>query len=268
MALAPDDADVHAVAVALGDALIGKLRAAIAAGDTEAAARWLQAGRDYQVSEATLAPLGAQLETMQHAQSARAEELLALQRDFTQHLGQGQLLEPGDETAFANYRRLKGLDPDNAALPVMLHSLRSALAAEVQARLARNDVAGAQQRLHAAQADGLDGDELLAAAAALDRAQAAATPDVVPEAKLQRKHFVQPVYPPDALARKISGAVEVEFTVTPEGKVTDIQIQSAEPPGVFDQAASSALSQSRYQPVQRDGVAVAQRTRLRLRFQP
>jgi len=268
VALAPDDADVHAVAVALGDALIGKLRAAIAAGDTEAAARWLQAGRDYQVSEATLAPLGAQLETMQHAQSARAEELLALQRDFTQHLGQGQLLEPGDETAFANYRRLKGLDPDNAALPVMLHSLRSALAAEVQARLARNDVAGAQQRLHAAQADGLDGDELLAAAAALDRAQAAATPDVVPEAKLQRKHFVQPVYPPDALAKNLSGAVELEFTVTPEGKVTDIQIQSAEPPGVFDQAASSALSQSRYQPVQRDGVAVAQRTRLRLRFQP
>jgi hypothetical protein len=41
--LAPDDADVHAVALALGDALIGKLRAAIAAGDAEAAARWLQA---------------------------------------------------------------------------------------------------------------------------------------------------------------------------------------------------------------------------------
>jgi TonB family protein len=268
VALAPDDADVHAVAVALGDALVAKLRAAIAAGDTEAAARWLQAGRDYQINDATLTQLGSQLETMQHAQSVRAEELLALQRDFTQHLGQAQLLEPGDETAFANYRRLKGLDPDNAALPVMLHSLRSALATDIQGRLARNDVAGAQQQLHAAQADGLDGDELVAAAAALDRAQAAAKPEVVPEGRLQRKHFVQPVYPPDALARKISGAVEVEFTVTPEGKVTDIQIQSAEPPGVFDQAAISALSQNRYQPVERDGVAIAQRTRIRMRFQP
>jgi TonB family protein len=268
VALAPDDADVHAVAMALGDALIAKLRAAIAAGDTEAAARWLQAGRDYQINEATLAPLRTQLDTLQHAQGARAEELLALQRDFTQHLGQGQLLEPGDETAFGNYRRLKALDPDNAALPMMLHSLRSALAADVQARLAHNDVAGAQQRLHSAQADGLDGEELAAAAAALERAQAAATPEVVPEARLQRKHFVQPVYPPDALTRNISGAVEVEFTVTAEGKVTDIQVLSAEPLGVFEQAAMTALSQSRYQPVQRDGVAVAQRTRLRLRFQP
>jgi TonB family protein len=151
---------------------------------------------------------------------------------------------------------------------VMLHSLRSALATDVQGRLAHNDVAGAQQRLHFAQANGLDGEELAAAAAALERAQAAATPEVVPESTLQRKHFVQPVYPPDALAKNISGAVEVEFTVTAEGKVTDIQVQSAEPRGVFEQAAISALSQSRYQPLERDGVAAAQRTRLRLRFQP
>jgi TonB family protein len=267
VALAPDDADVHAVAVALGDALIAKLRAAVAAGDTEAAARWLQAGRDYQINEATLAQLSTQLDTLQHTQRARAEELLALQHDFTQHLGQGQLLEPGDETAFANYRRLKALDPDNAALPMMLHSLRTAIATDVQARLAHNDMAGAQQRLHAAQADGLDGEELAAATSALEHAQAAAAPEVVPESKLQRKHFVQPVYPPDALAKNVSGAVELEFTVTPEGKVTDIQVQNSEPRGMFDQAAIAALSQSRYQPVERDGVAVAQRSRLRMRFQ-
>ncbi|HEX2790188.1 MAG TPA: energy transducer TonB [Steroidobacteraceae bacterium] len=266
--LAPEDADVDAVALALGDALLGKLRAAIAAGDGEAAARWLQACRDYQINEATLATLRTQLDTLQHAQGTRTEEVLALQRDFNQHLGQGQLLEPGDETAFANYRRLKVLDPDNAALPMMLHSLRTAIAADVQARLARNDLAGAQQRLHAVEGDGLDGEELAAAAAAIDRAQAVATPEVVPEARLQRKHFVQPVYPPDALAKGVSGAVELEFTVTPDGKVTDIRIQTAEPHGVFEQAAISALSQSRYQPVQRDGVAVAQRARLRLRFQP
>jgi TonB family protein len=268
VALAPDDADVHAVAVALGDALIGKLRAAIAAGDTETAARWLQAGRDYQINEATLAPLRSQVDTLQHSQSARAEELLALQRDFTQHLGQGQLLEPGDETAFANFRRLKALDPDNAALPMMLHSLRTAVAADVQARLARNDVTGAQQQLHSAQADGLEGEELAAAAAALGRAPATAPPDVVPEGSLQRKHFVQPVYPQDALAKNISGTVEVEFTVTSEGKVADIQVLSAEPQGMFEQATINALSQSRYQPVQHDGVAVAQRTRLRMRFKP
>ena len=108
----------------------------------------------------------------------------------------------------------------------------------------------------------------IAGADSLGRALAAANPDVVPEASLQRKHFVQPVYPQDALAKNISGTVEVEFTITPEGKVTDIQVLSAEPQGVFEQATINALSQSRYQPVQRDGVAVAQRTRLRMRFKP
>jgi protein TonB len=62
--------------------------------------------------------------------------------------------------------------------------------------------------------------------------------------------------------------VELEFTVTPDGKVTDIQVQTAEPRGVFEQAAIDALSQSRYEPVQRDGVAVAQRARIKLRFTP
>jgi TonB family protein len=268
VALAPDDAEVRAVAVALGDALIGRFRAAIAAGDADAAARWLQACRDYHVNEATLEQLGTQIAGVQHAQTSHAEELLALQRDFNQHLASGQLLEPADENALANYRRLKAADPDNAALPVMLHSLRSALAADVQARIAHHDVSGAGQHLHAALDAGLDGEELAGAASALEHAQAAATPAVLPESQLQRQHFVSPVYPPDALAKSLSGAVELEFTVTPAGDVTDIKIQAAEPRGVFERAAITALSQSRYRPVERDGVAIAQRVRIRLRFQP
>ena len=72
----------------------------------------------------------------------------------------------------------------------------------------------------------------------------------------------------DALAKHLSGSVELEFTVSPSGEVTDIKIQAADPPGVFDQAAINALSQSHYQPVLRDGVAIAQRVRVRLRFKP
>ena len=267
-ALAPDDAEVRAVAVAFGEALITRFHTAMSAGDAEAAGRWLQACRDSRINDATLDQLGTQLDTLRRTQAAHAEELLALQRDFTQHLAQGQLLEPAEESALAAYRRLKAADPDNTALPVMLHSLRSALAADVQARVARNDLDGATQRLHAALAAGLDGEELVSAAATLERSQAAAAPQAIPEAELQRQHFVKPVYPPDAQARGLSGSVELEFTVTPDGKVTDIQVQTAEPRGVFEQAAIDALSQSRYQPVQRDGVAVAQRARIKLRFKP
>ena len=268
LALAPDDADARAAALALGEALIGRFRAALAAGDADAAGRWLQACRDYRLNDAQLTQLGSQLSTLQHAQAARAEELLALQHGFNQHLAAAQLLEPAEESALGDYRRLKALDADNAALPGMLHSLRGALAADVQARIARNDFDGAQQRLHAAVAGGVDGEELAAAAAALERAQAAAQPAVIAESQLQRVHFVEATYPADALERGQSGSVELEFTVTPEGTVSDIQVQSAEPRGVFERAAIAALSQSRYRPVQRDGVAVAQRARIRLRFKP
>jgi len=266
--LAPDDADVHAVALALGEALIAKFRAAIAASDTEAAARWLQACRDYHLGDGTLEQLGTQLGALQRAQSSRADELQALQRQFTQHLASGALLEPADENALASYRHLKALDPGNPALPTMLHSLATAVTADVQARIARNDLAGADQRLHAALDAGLDVEELAGAAAALERVRAVATPEVIPEGRLQRAHFVAPVYPADALAKHLAGSVELEFTVTPAGEVTDIRIQTAEPAGVFDQAAINALSQSRYQPVLRDGVAITQRVRVRLRFKP
>ncbi|HEY4975559.1 MAG TPA: energy transducer TonB, partial [Steroidobacteraceae bacterium] len=224
VALAPDDPDVHTVAVALGEALIARFRAALAASDADAAARWLQACRDYQLSDATLEQLGAQLSGLQHSQTSHAEELLALQRDFNQHLAQGQLLEPADDSALAKYRRLKLVDPENAALPGMLHALRGAVAADVQAHIARNDLAGADARLHAAQAAAVDGEELASAAAALQRAQAAATPEVLPESRLQRLHFVAPVYPPDALASGQSGSVDLEFSVTPAGEVTDIKV--------------------------------------------
>ena len=266
--LAPDDADVHAVALALGEALLAKFRAAIAAGDADAAARWLQGCRDYHLGDGTLEQLGTQLTALQRAQSSRAEELQALQRQFTQRLASGALLEPADENALASYRRLKALDPANAALPTMLHALATAVTADVQARIARNDLAGADARLHAALDAGLDGAELAAAAAALELAQAMATPEVIPEGRLQRAHFVAPVYPPDALAKHLSGYVELEYTVTPAGEVTEIKILAADPPGVFDQAAITALSQSRYHPVLRDGVAIAQRVRVRLRFKP
>jgi TonB family protein len=267
VALAPEDADVRAVAGALGEALIAKLRAAVNAGDQDAAGRWLQACRDYKLSDSALEPMVTQLGSLQHAQSSQAATQSA-QRSFSQHLSAGALLEPADDSALGDYRQLRALDPGNAALASMLHGLGTAVAADVQARIARSDLSGAQQRLHAAADAGLDGDELTLAAAALQTAHDAAAPAYVPESKLKREHFVTPTFPDDALARGQSGSVELEFTVTPAGHVTDIQVIAADPPGVFEQAAIHALSQCRYQPVEVGGKAVAQRARLKLRFKP
>ena len=56
-----------------------------------------------------------------------------------------------------------------------------------------------------------------------------------------------------ALARGLAGSVDLEFTIAPNGDVTDIAIRAAQPQGVFEQAAVAALSHSRYRPVERDG---------------
>ena len=60
--------------------------------------------------------------------------------------------------------------------------------------------------------------------------------------------------------------MELQFTVEASGKVSDIQVQAAEPRGVFEQAAISALSQTRYHPMRRDGQPIAHRAQIRLRF--
>jgi TonB family protein len=94
----------------------------------------------------------------------------------------------------------------------------------------------------------------------------AAAADWIDESRLSRVTFVTPTYPQEALDRYISGWVDLEFTVTSEGKVADITVLAAEPSGMFEHAARGALARNRYRPVTRDGVAVAQRVRIRVRF--
>jgi TonB family protein len=57
---------------------------------------------------------------------------------------------------------------------------------------------------------------------------------------------VEPQYPPSAASRGIDGFVEVSFTVTALGLVENATATAAEPPGVFEQAALSAVSRWRY----------------------
>lgn len=59
---------------------------------------------------------------------------------------------------------------------------------------------------------------------------------------------VAPVYPPQAAAAGVEGFVDVSFTVTSNGTVSDPRVVAAEPAGVFDAAALTAVSRWRYAP--------------------
>jgi periplasmic protein TonB len=110
------------------------------------------------------------------------------------------------------------------------------------------------------------------AATTADYAAPAASPAASPvglvnEGTLRRVLFVPPVYPNYALEHDISGWVDLEFTVTEEGKVANIVVLAAQPDGIFERAARDAMASCRYRPLVRDGVPVAQRTRIRIRFE-
>lgn len=62
---------------------------------------------------------------------------------------------------------------------------------------------------------------------------------------------VQPRYPPAAFRRRVSGSVEVGFTVLPDGSVTGVRVISAKPANVFDREAINAMERWRFAPSNR-----------------
>jgi protein TonB len=59
----------------------------------------------------------------------------------------------------------------------------------------------------------------------------------------------QPAYPPDAARSKTSGQVVVSFTVNSDGSVSDIDIVSSRPRGVFERNVQAAVRRWKYQPI-------------------
>ena len=85
----------------------------------------------------------------------------------------------------------------------------------------------------------------------------AADQDVVPLVR------VNPEYPIRAAQRGIEGWVEVEFTISPTGNVTDVAVVGYYPSSVFNSAAQRAIRRWKYnpkiengKPVERPGVIV------------
>lgn len=68
---------------------------------------------------------------------------------------------------------------------------------------------------------------------------------------------INPDYPPRALNRGIEGWVQVQFTITEQGTVTDAIVVDSSPANIFDDAAIKAILRWRYNPKVEGGVAQA-----------
>ena len=77
---------------------------------------------------------------------------------------------------------------------------------------------------------------------------------------------IQPQYPRRALMAKIEGWVDVEFTITETGSVTDPSVVDSEPPRVFDRDALRSILKWKFKPRVVDGVAVPRKAQTRIEF--
>lgn len=66
------------------------------------------------------------------------------------------------------------------------------------------------------------------------------------------------IYPQRAKARKIEGFVTARLSISADGSVTNVEVVSAEPPGIFEREAVRAMYRYRFDPKVVSGQAVEQ----------
>ena len=92
----------------------------------------------------------------------------------------------------------------------------------------------------------------------------------VPFSSLTVRRYVEPAYPRNAASRRVAGWVDVAFAVDPSGRTRDVRVVAADPPAVFDAAATAAVRRWRFAELAPDGGTAPGpvNTRVRVRFDP
>jgi len=181
-------------------------------------------------------------------------------------LAQGKITEPDNDSALFYVNQLRAADPKNAALPRLSSAVQAAILDQARAALDAAQPAKADALLQLAAGLGPSADLAALTQRLAQTKQATSRMPEVGEATLTRIKGIQVDYPPDALRKNVEGWVELEYVVTADGKVASITVVDSNPPGVFDAAATRALSRVRYKPVLQGGKPAAVGTKIRIAF--
>jgi TonB family protein len=224
-----------------------------------AAADGIAAPANVEAVQAALAAARRQADT-----DARTQLL----KNAAERMQQDRLIEPADDSAKYYLLTLRGLDPGNAGLTAALQELGNRLVVKARRALGLGQYDAARSWLSEAAAIGFASAESGSVQHDLDAADAEHRflTNVIAAGDLTLLKSANPAYPKKAELNKIQGWVELDFTVAENGTVKDVVVHAASAPGVFDEAAISALLQWRYKPVLRDAKPAAQRARIRIRF--
>lgn len=64
---------------------------------------------------------------------------------------------------------------------------------------------------------------------------------------------IRPDYPVEADRQRVSGTLRMQLKLEADGRVSDIEVVSATPPGVFEDSAIKAFRDARFAPAQKNG---------------
>jgi TonB family protein len=264
--IAPDDPALGDVERALQRELLARAGAAAGAGEAADTERWLANADGAGAPRTEMANIRRALQDT--LISARASRMSALAQSFTTALAANQLLQPAATSAKSFLLELMRTDAANPTTTGARQNLGAAYLRQMRGALSRGDLEDADAWLNEARIIGFADPDLEAAAtelgAARDKAEQARL--VVGANSLQRLEYVAPKFPASTRNRNVSGWVELEFTVMPDGSTGDIVVTNSNPRRTFDAAAINAIREWRYEPVIRDGQAVEQRASIRIRF--
>jgi TonB family protein len=245
-------------------AYLRKAREAALARNTADQDRWLNAARDAGMKPNEITAFLRELaSSRQKANQAEGERLA---QSFRERLGSGALTDPAQDSAAYYLTQLQTSSPNDPALAQGSRDLAGKLLERARAAVLAGksgDADLAAARHWGADAASLSAVQQLSQA----KAQAPATNYAALASQLKQTRSSSPEYPQSALSHQISGSVLLTYTVDTGGVTRDVHVIEATPPGVFDNAAISAVRRWRYAPMIVNGTAVEVPVRTQVRFE-
>jgi TonB family protein len=223
----------------------------------------------YGVPAATIASLQHDLAAARSQQAAPAP-VQPKYLDLAQsRLAQGNVTEPANDSALFYVNQLRAADPKNAGLARISAAVQAQILGQARAALDAAQPAKADALLQTAAGLGASADlDALTERLLQVKLANAALPEVpqVAESSLTRIRAITLDYPIAARRKSIEGWVELSYLVTTEGKVAQVKLIDSSPAGVFDVAATQAVSRVLYKPTLQNGKPTAVSTKLRIAF--
>jgi TonB family protein len=264
LAAAPGNPSTQRATHELSAAYLHKAREAALAKSNVEEERWLGEARAIGLKPAEVAAFEREVAgARQKATQAESERLVQTARE---RLRDGRLTDPPQDSAAYYLTQAQSTDPAATSVADAGRELAQQLLARARAAIGAGKSADADIAL--AKRWGADPQELLAVQQLQSQPKAGAATDLAAlAANLKRVRATPPDYPQSALNKRITGSVTLEYTVDTHGEPRDVHVIEASPPGVFDQAAISAVKHWRYAPMIVNGSAVEVPVKAHVRFE-